>query len=62
MQRGAKGLRSERRRGVFGYLRRHPMQMLLFLGLVTGVVAVAFIPRLARRMENEGSGEIGPMA
>jgi hypothetical protein len=64
MERTAKELRPARRRGLLGYLRRHPMHALLLLGLITGVVAIAFIPRLARRAEDEyGDYEpLGPMA
>jgi hypothetical protein len=62
MEQRADDLRPQRR-GVFGYLRRHPVQTLLLLGLITGVVAVAFIPRLAARGDKgHGSFEIGPMA
>jgi hypothetical protein len=45
-------------------LRSHPLQALLLLGLITGVVAVAFLPRLARRVEGEYGNfdELGPMA
>jgi hypothetical protein len=57
MQRQARELRPRRSRGVLGYLRRHPLQALLLLGLATGVVAVAFIPRLARRMDEYGGYE-----
>jgi hypothetical protein len=49
----------ERRGGLFGYLGRHPMQLLLMLGLMTGVVALIAVPMLRGRLQAED--EIDPI-
>ena len=37
----------------FGYFRRHPMRLLLLLGVMTGVVALIAVPMLGKRHERE---------
>jgi hypothetical protein len=63
MERRARVIRPASRRGALGYMRRHPLQVLLLLGLVTGVVAVAFIPRMIARgaQTYEDYEPLGPM-
>jgi hypothetical protein len=51
-----------RPRSSFGYFGRHPMRMLLILGLMTGVVALIAMPLLmSKRTTQEGEFEgLGP--
>ena len=46
-------------RGSFvGYFRRHPIQILLLLGLMTGVVALVAVPMLGKRSHTEGDFDL----
>ena len=38
----------------FGYFRRHPVRLLLLLGVMTGVVALIAIPMLGKRDQYDG--------
>jgi hypothetical protein len=46
---------------LFGYLRRHPFQVFLLFGLMTGVVALIAVPMLGRRRNyDEDVDDYGP--
>jgi len=44
-------------RRVGGYVSRHPLQTLLLLGLITGVLALIALPLIGRRAEEEAEFE-----
>jgi hypothetical protein len=51
LERSAERIRGRPSRSLFGYFRRHPMQMLLLFGLMTGVVALIAVPMLGKRSQ-----------
>ena len=53
LERNAERIRGGPDRSLFGYLRRHPLQVLLLFGLMTGVVALIAIPMLGKRSQPE---------
>ena len=61
LEQRADRIRGQPTHSLLGYLRRHPMQVLLLFGLMTGVVALIAIPVLGKRQSAEDElHEYGP--
>jgi hypothetical protein len=60
LEHSAGRVRGRPRRSLFGYLRRHPIQVLLLFGLMTGVVALIAIPMIGKRSQTEDEFDLYP--